>query len=298
MTIAQEENFTQIFRVFIAKILDLMINYLPLDKSITETLDFVNDISDFGALTSKLMDFNKYFKVVDESQIPELKKYILKLTSTKRSKYEKDAHNVFHVWDRIEQDQSNNIHFVLLPKLANIAQSLPTSSADVEQTFSGVKLIKTLLRNKLSAEKVEAILLLIQAFGKRKSIIIEKKIVELYQIVREKVYERKRGKVRPSPVSEKQLRKEEEGSREEFKECNGIPQGSDQLENDLDSSENNQIFGTNDDEVVFWENVPVYGETIENEFEISSNETMEIKTIKEQAERAKSGMKKMKHSQN
>ena len=77
MTIAQEENFTQIFRVFIAKILDLMINYLPLDKSITETLDFVNDISDFGALTSKLMDFNKYFKVVDESQIPELKKKFL-----------------------------------------------------------------------------------------------------------------------------------------------------------------------------------------------------------------------------
>jgi len=74
--------------------------------------------------------------------------------------------------------------------------------------------------------------------------------------------------VRPSPVSEKQLRKEEEGSREEFKECSGILQGSDQLENDLDSRENNQIFGTNDDEVVFWENVPVYGETVENEFEI------------------------------
>ena len=141
-------------------------------------------------------------------------------------------------------------------------------------------------------------MLLIQAYGKRKRIIIEKKIVELYQIVREKVYERKRGKVRPSPVSEKQLRKEEEGSREEFKECSGILQGSDQLENDLDSRENNQIFGTNDDEVVFWENVPVYGETVENEFEISSNETMEIETIKEQAEGTQSGVKKMKHNQN
>ena len=126
-----------------------------------------------------------------------------------------------HIWDRIENDHSNSLNLTLLPKLANAAQSLPTSSADVEQTFSGVKLIKTLLRNKLSAENIEAILLIIQSYGKQRKIIIEKKLVQFYQEVSKQINERKRAKIRLSPVLEQSLRKEEgfqEKSREETKE--------------------------------------------------------------------------------
>ena len=181
LTIDQEESFAQIFRVFAAKLLDLMIFYLPLEDNIIETFDFIQDISNYGDLLGKTLEFNNYFKILEESQISDLKNEILKLTSQKRSRYDQGATNMIEVWDKLEEDVSNGYQFSLLPKLVKIAQSLPTSSSDVEQAFSGIKLIKTLLRNRLSAEKIESILLIIQAYGGKKRIKIDKKLVDLHK---------------------------------------------------------------------------------------------------------------------
>jgi len=157
-----------------------MVYYLPLEKNLIDTFDFVEDINDFGELSNKVMIFNKYFIIVPDGQIPKLKKEVLQLTSTERSKYETNSLNLLHILDHIEKDSNNSTSFFIhLLKLSKAAKSLPTSSSDVEQVFSDIKLIKTLLRNKLSAEKVEAILLLIQSYGNQRQIIIKKKIIQL-----------------------------------------------------------------------------------------------------------------------
>ena len=106
---------------------------------------------------------------------------------------------MIEVWDRIEDDVTNGFQFTVLPKLVKMAQSLPTSSSDVEQTFSGIKLIKTLLRNRLSAEKIESILLIIQAYGGKKKIDIDKKLIELHEDLSKVFSEKKKSKIRNSP---------------------------------------------------------------------------------------------------
>ena len=210
LTQAPEEHFTQIFRIFIAKILDLMTYYLPLENSVIETFDFIQDINNFGDLLNKSLEFNNYFKILDDLQISNLKEEILKLTSQKRSKYEHGATNMIEVWDRIEEDMTSGFQFTLLPKLAKIAQSLPTSSSDVEQIFSGIKLIKTLLRNRLSAEKIESILLIIQAYSGKKQIEIDNNLLKLHQDLSKFYSEKKRGKIRSSPSLVERSKTEEE----------------------------------------------------------------------------------------
>ena len=61
----------------------------------------------------------------------------------------------------------NNFKFKLLPRLAKVSQSLPTSSSDIQQSFSQMKFVKTLLRKMLKDQSLEAIPLIVQEYNKK-----------------------------------------------------------------------------------------------------------------------------------
>jgi len=76
--------------------------------------------------------------------------------------YKKDKKNSLQIWDRVENDG-----FVLLSTLAKTAQTLPTSSATIEQSFSLMKLAKTDKRSRLSEENLQALMLTSQYYREK-----------------------------------------------------------------------------------------------------------------------------------
>ena len=80
------------------------------------------------------------------------------------------------MWDRLEHVEKLEV----LPKIARFAESLPTSSATVEQSFSIIKLIKTDKRNRLKELSLEGLVLIGQEFRlKNPENIINERIIEL-----------------------------------------------------------------------------------------------------------------------
>jgi len=67
--------------------------------------------------------------------------------------------NTLKLWDLL-----NDQEVPLIYKIARMAQSLPTTSASIEQAFTILKLLKTEKRNQLSNESFEALVLLSQEF--------------------------------------------------------------------------------------------------------------------------------------
>jgi len=65
------------------------------------------------------------------------------------------AQSNLHLWDLIEKEG-----FCLLPQIARAAQSLSTTSSDVEQAFSIAKLIKTEKRSRMKEQTLESILII------------------------------------------------------------------------------------------------------------------------------------------
>ena len=157
----------------------------------------------------------------------------------------------------------------------NAAQTLPTSSSGVEQTFSGVKLIKTLLRNRLSADKVEAILLILQSYGGKKKIEISDKLVSLLKEVKGKFYQKKKSKVRASPTSQETLKRIKSNEEEEEKK-----NSQDDIAIVLNSSQNDSECDDIEEEAI-WDNIPSYGEKIEFLTETNpKDQEMEIESPK------------------
>ena len=91
------------------------------------------------------------------------------------------------MWDKIERSE----RLSMIPKLARLAESLPTSSATIEQSFSNIKLIKTDLRNRLGELSLEGLILVGQEFRSEKKIIIEEPMLSLYKNVCSGFYKKK-----------------------------------------------------------------------------------------------------------
>ena len=74
----------------------------------------------------------------------------------------------------------NDQHVPLIYKIARMAQSLPTTSATIEQAFSILKLLKTAKRNLLSNESFEALVLLSQEFRINGGIKIDEEMERIF----------------------------------------------------------------------------------------------------------------------
>jgi len=75
-------------------------------------------------------------------------------------------------------------NFELLPSIFKTIHALPTSSAAVEQSFSLVKLVKTVLRNQLSELTLQSILMICERYKdlrKEESIEITDDMIRVYE---------------------------------------------------------------------------------------------------------------------
>ena len=99
-----------------------------------------------------------------------------------------------HIWDHIEEDG-----FYYISKIARIAQTLPTSSATIEQSFSIMKLIKSDKRNQLTDRTLEALLLIRQnykdSFSEAKNSkqpLVEEEIIKRFFNVKHEINHKKK----------------------------------------------------------------------------------------------------------
>ena len=101
--------------------------------------------------------------------------------------YRENSKNVLHMWDHIEAKEKLSI----LPEIVRLAESLPTSSATIEQSFSNIRLIKTDLRNRLNELSLEGLILIGQEFRSQNKFSVTETMVELCENVSKEFWKKK-----------------------------------------------------------------------------------------------------------
>jgi len=76
----------------------------------------------------------------------------------------------------------------LIPKIVFFAETLPTTSAGLEQSFSQIKLLKKDSRNRLEESTLEGLVLISQEFSEAKRVQIDDKMVKLFLEVKPVYY--------------------------------------------------------------------------------------------------------------
>ena len=91
------------------------------------------------------------------------------------------------MWDLLEKQKN----LELLPRLVRLAQTLPTSSAPLEQSFSIIKLLKTDLRNSLTEGSLEGLILVGDEYREQEDILVTEKMLHYYYQVKKTFNETK-----------------------------------------------------------------------------------------------------------
>jgi len=146
----EQEGFTNHFQAYIAQIFGFMVNYFPYQSDLVDSLDFVTFTMKPEVLRGEILSFNGFFRIIPQDQIKALCDEIDDLTSQDlyllRAKAKDSS---LKLWSLIEGMQANDNmdiepRYKLLGKLLRIAHTLPVSSAVIEQSFSRLKLVKSL----------------------------------------------------------------------------------------------------------------------------------------------------------
>ena len=183
----EQENFTNGFYKFISKILSLCTEYLPFKDPIIRELDLVCLVGSPDQVFAKFMNFNKFFKVIPEEKLGDLKNELNILMAP--DIYYLERSDTLSMWDYID----NEGHFPYSVQIAKAAQSLPSSSAVVEQAFSLMKLIKTDQRYRLSESALQGLIFLKQEYSQNNVIQIREKNIINFQHTRDQLNKRKSG---------------------------------------------------------------------------------------------------------
>ena len=184
-------NFVSIFHNFIGKLLVLLTTYLPFRDNILDFSSFIELKDKLPVLEDKLLGFNKMFKIVSESELKnQAFSELLRLRDQGFDSFNVNPQdNILDIWRRIEKTGK----YPYLVKFFYFSQILPTSSSDVEQEFSIIKLFKSEQRNSLSEEGLEGLLLIHQnEIGARTN--IPPKAISLFKELKEEMNSYKNGK--------------------------------------------------------------------------------------------------------
>ena len=189
-----QDRFTATFFPFLGKMLNLLAEYLPLEDNILEIIDFIELKEGFSLLKEKIYNFNEKFHIISENEKTLLKTELLNLKGLLPSKiqhYKNSSSSLLHMWDILEKEEN----FKILSKFARLAQTLPTSSAPIEQSFSVIKLLKTDLRNSLTEESLEGLILIGEEFRDRNQLLITEKLLSLYRNTKSSFIEKKHSRI-------------------------------------------------------------------------------------------------------
>jgi len=166
-------KFYNTFKPFLVSILICLGKKLPILDETVVTLDFVQLKGDSNLIKKQMQSFNNQYKIIDNEA---LNNEFSNLVSEGISKYCFDNNfTILEMWDNIERSGYHN-----LALLAKVAQTLPTSSANIEQTFSEVKLFKTKQRNQLNERSLESLLIVNQELKLLPKFKVSDKLIELY----------------------------------------------------------------------------------------------------------------------
>ena len=152
------------------------------------------ELGDDPAEIEKKKLFEEKFGIIKKEDKEEFYQELVKFNGRNMRFYMKDKKNSLHIWDHIEEDGFHHIS-----KIARIAQTLPTSSATIEQSFSIMKLIKSDKRNQLTDRTLEALLLIRQnykdSFSEAKNSrlpLVEEEIIERFFNVKHEINQKKK----------------------------------------------------------------------------------------------------------
>ena len=174
-----KEDFYITFQPFLATILNYLQMYLPITDPIIESLDFVRLIDSFDKISNKIHTINNMFKIAEPESLTE---ELIRLQSSDFSVFRALKLSTLDMWHFIE-----NNGYTFLPKLAKMVHVMPTSSSDLEQSFSGAKLIKTLLRNRLNESSFEALLLVNEELRINKKLNISDNLITSFDELMERI---------------------------------------------------------------------------------------------------------------
>ena len=183
-----KEEFANIFLQFIGKILNLFKDYLPFQDKLVEIFDFVELKDPLSVFKEKLSIFCEFFNLLDEEDKPKLKEELIKLKNIKVNYYQESSTNTLHMWDRLKSQEGLN----LIPKLIFFAESLPTTSAGLEQSFSQIKLFKSEIRNRMTEATLEGLILISQELAENKYLNVDEKMIKLFQEVKSNFHQKKK----------------------------------------------------------------------------------------------------------
>ena len=183
-------DFFSVFSKFLGSILDSLAGYLPLENDMVEIIDFVELKDTYPSLKEKISKFCEKFDIIKEEMKSQFKQELIQLKGILQSKilfYKETSIDTLHLWDLLEKEEKLEI----LPRIARIAETLPTSSAPVEQSFSIVKLLKTDIRNSLTEESLEGLMLVGEEFREKQYLNSSKEMLDRYNIVKADFYLKK-----------------------------------------------------------------------------------------------------------
>jgi len=209
---AFQNNFVSIFHFFIGKLLSLLLVYLPYKDQIIQFSSFIELKDKLPILEDKMLALNKVFNIVSDSELKnEVFIEILRLRDQGFENFFSGPQDTsLDIWKRIEKTGK----YPNLVKFFYFCQILPTSSSDVEQEFSIVKLFKTEQRNSLSPEGLEGLLLINQNKIENKN-EVPLQCLSLFKEFKEELNasknEKRNGKRKYNDISKEETRMELEG---------------------------------------------------------------------------------------
>jgi len=219
-----QEGFVDMFKGFIGKILNLLAIYLPYEEKLVDTFDFVDLKDSLIIFKTKLKEFCDYFNLLTEEDKPLLQEELIKLKSIKINYYRDNSHSTLHMWDLLKAQEN----LVLIPKIIHFAETLPTTSAGIEQSFSQIKIFKTDLRNRLNEESLEGLILISQEFVQSGRISIDERMMQLFKQAQKNFYSKKviknksqklNEKIEQEPLIEEMKNQDQESENKSFGKC-------------------------------------------------------------------------------
>ena len=193
-------NLVKTFRDFLKSLLEKLLEYFPIEDKLIQGLSFLSLDDAKDNIKKNIHQLNRVYGIV----LPEDEKFIsgevndLKSQQINWIRKESNSSSL-KFWNLIEQtfnqresDTNQTKHrFPILSKIFRTIHSFAPSSANVEQCFSILKLLKSNIRNSLREETLESLVLIHEEFKDGKHIEITDRLLALYDEMKQKMNENK-----------------------------------------------------------------------------------------------------------
>lgn len=139
------------------------ISKLPLENDFLKNLNWIHPhIHDYGKLSEVLLVASRLPQVIKEDQKAQLREEFMDYCTSELPSDLSSAQDMFidTYWHKVGQlkDDSGQLKYSLISKLAKSVLIIPHGNADVERLFSHMGLTKTKLRNSLGVDTLTALL--------------------------------------------------------------------------------------------------------------------------------------------